>query len=57
MSFQTDKVYSRSYRGRVKGLVLDWSGTTADAHVIDSLAEIERVIADINARLVGGEKP
>ena len=34
MSFQTDYVYSRSYRGRVKGLVLDWSGTTADAYVI-----------------------
>ena len=34
MSFQTDYVYSRSYRGPVKGLVLDWSGTTADAYVI-----------------------
>ena len=26
--------YSRSYRGKVKGLVLDWSGTLADAYVI-----------------------
>ncbi len=34
MSFQTDFVYSRSYRGKVKGVVLDWSGTTADAYVI-----------------------
>ncbi len=34
MSFQTDYVYSRTYRGKVKGLVLDWSGTTADAYVI-----------------------
>ncbi len=34
MSFQTDYVFSRSYRGKVKGLVLDWSGTTADAYVI-----------------------
>jgi len=27
-------VYRREYRGAVKGLVLDWSGTTADAYVI-----------------------
>lgn len=27
-------VYSRSYRGKVKALVLDWSGTTADAYVV-----------------------
>jgi phosphonoacetaldehyde hydrolase len=26
--------YRREYRGGVKGLVLDWSGTTADAYVI-----------------------
>jgi phosphonoacetaldehyde hydrolase len=26
--------FHREYRGRVKGLVLDWSGTTADAYVI-----------------------
>lgn len=26
--------YSRSYRGKVKALVLDWSGTLADAYVI-----------------------
>ncbi len=30
----TDYVYSRGYRGKVKGLVLDWSGTVADAYVI-----------------------
>ncbi len=29
-----DYVFSRSYRGKVKGLILDWSGTTADAYVI-----------------------
>ena len=29
-----DFVYSRSYRGKVKALVLDWSGTTADAYVV-----------------------
>jgi phosphonoacetaldehyde hydrolase len=30
----SDFVYSRSYRGKVKALVLDWSGTTADAYVV-----------------------
>jgi len=34
MSFRSDYTYTRTYRGRVKGLVLDWSGTTADAYVI-----------------------
>jgi phosphonoacetaldehyde hydrolase len=34
MSIQADFVYSRSYRGQVKGMVLDWSGTTADAYVL-----------------------
>lgn len=30
----SDYVYRREYRGKVKALVLDWSGTTADAYVI-----------------------
>ncbi len=30
----SDFVYSRSYRGKVKALVLDWSGTTADVYVV-----------------------
>jgi phosphonoacetaldehyde hydrolase len=30
----SDFVYSRSYSGKVKALVLDWSGTTADAYVV-----------------------
>ncbi len=34
MSFQSDYVFSRSYRGPVKAVILDWSGTTADAYVI-----------------------
>ena len=34
MSIKSDYVYERGYRGKVKGLVLDWSGTTADAYVI-----------------------
>ena len=34
MSIHNDFVFHREYRGRVKALVLDWSGTTADAYVI-----------------------
>ena len=34
MKNQSDYVYNRVYQGRVKGLVLDWSGTTADEYVI-----------------------
>ena len=30
----SDFTFRREYRGKVKGLVLDWSGTTADAYVI-----------------------
>jgi phosphonoacetaldehyde hydrolase len=34
MSTNADYVYSRTYRGKVQALVLDWSGTTADAYVL-----------------------
>ena len=34
MSKFGDFTYTRSYRGEVKALVLDWSGTLADAYVI-----------------------
>ena len=34
MSIRSEYVYSRGYRGQVKGLILDWSGTTADAYVL-----------------------
>lgn len=34
MSNKSDYVYQRGYRGKVKGLILDWSGTTADAYVL-----------------------
>ena len=34
MSATNDYVYHRQYRGQVKALVLDWSGTVADAYVI-----------------------
>ncbi|HSS63333.1 MAG TPA: phosphonoacetaldehyde hydrolase [Gammaproteobacteria bacterium] len=34
MSIRSEYVFERTYRGQVKALVLDWSGTTADAYVI-----------------------
>ena len=34
MSLNPEFVYTRSYRGKVKALILDWSGTTADAYVV-----------------------
>jgi phosphonoacetaldehyde hydrolase len=34
MGATTDYVFHREYRGTVKALVLDWSGTVADAYVI-----------------------
>lgn len=34
MSLHADYSYSRQYRGNVKGVVLDWSGTLSDAYVI-----------------------
>lgn len=34
MGVTSDYVYSRGYRGKVKAVILDWSGTTADAYVL-----------------------
>ena len=34
MTQNGDYVFNRSYRGRVKAAILDWSGTTADAYVL-----------------------
>ena len=34
MNNPADFVFTRSYRGKVQAVVLDWSGTTADAYVI-----------------------
>ena len=34
MSRNADCVYRREYRGRVKAVILDWSGTTVDAYVM-----------------------
>ena len=34
MGVTADYVYTRTYRGKVKAVILDWSGTTADAYVL-----------------------
>jgi phosphonoacetaldehyde hydrolase len=34
MSLQDDYRFHREYRGKVKAVILDWSGTTADAYVL-----------------------
>ena len=34
MSNFSEYTYRREYRGRIKGVILDWSGTLADAYVI-----------------------
>ena len=34
MSQSGDYVFNRIYRGKVKAVILDWSGTTADAYVL-----------------------
>ena len=34
MTTDSDFVFNRQYRGKIKAAVLDWSGTTADAYVI-----------------------
>ncbi len=34
MAYDPNFVYERTYRGKVKALVLDWSGTVADAYVL-----------------------
>ena len=34
MTIRSNYVYHRKYQGSVRGMVLDWSGTTADAYVL-----------------------
>ena len=34
MTIRSNYVYHRTYQGPVRGMVLDWSGTTADAYVL-----------------------
>ncbi len=46
MSNFSEYTYSRSYRGEVKALVLDWSGTLADAYVIAPAVVFVEVFAN-----------
>ena len=34
MNVQPNLNYQHNYKGPIKGLILDWSGTTADAYVL-----------------------
>ena len=34
MNIRSDNAGGEGYRGKVKGMILDWSGTTADAYVL-----------------------
>lgn len=34
MAYDPNYVFNRGYRGKVKAVILDWSGTTADAYVV-----------------------
>ena len=51
MSNQLEYVYTRGYRGRVKGLVLDWSGTTADAYVLAPAVVFVEVFSKQNVEI------
>jgi hypothetical protein len=50
MSIQSDYVYNRGYRGKVKGLVLDWSGTTADEYVLAPAVVFVDVLRNIKLK-------
>ena len=51
MSIQADYRFTRSYCGRVKGLVLDWSGTTADEYVIAPAVVFVNVFKKFNVEI------
>jgi len=51
MSNPSDYVYTRSYRGKVQALVLDWSGTTADAYVIAPAVVFVDVFAEQGVKI------
>ena len=51
MGSQLEFVYTRGYRGRVKGLVLDWSGTTADAYVLAPAVVFVEVFSKQNVEI------
>ena len=46
MSIRSEYVFSRGYRGSVKGVILDWSGTTVDAYVIAPAVVFVEVFAN-----------
>ncbi len=46
MSIRSEYVFSRGYRGKVKGVILDWSGTTVDAYVIAPAVVFVEVFAN-----------
>ena len=51
MGKKLEFVYTRGYRGRVKGLVLDWSGTTADAYVLAPAVVFVEVFSKQNVEI------
>ena len=51
MSIGSEFVYTRGYRGRVKGLVLDWSGTTADKYVLAPAVVFVQVLRKQNVEI------
>ena len=51
MGNQLEYVYTRGYWGRVKGLVLDWSGTTADAYVLAPAVVFVEVFSKQNVEI------
>ena len=55
MSNQENYVYSRAYRGEVKGLILDWSGTTADEYVLAPAVVFVDVFKKYNVEISMGE--
>lgn len=47
----SDFVFTRTYRGKVKALILDWSGTVADAYVIAPAVVFVDVFAKQNVEI------
>lgn len=47
----SEYVYSRTYHGKVKGLILDWSGTVADAYVIAPAVVFVEVFSKHNVEI------
>ena len=47
----SEYVYTRTYHGKVKGLILDWSGTVADAYVIAPAVVFVEVFSKHNVEI------